>query len=75
MNAPLENLVIIDLTRVLAGPFCTMILGDLGADIIKIELPEKGDDSREYGPFINGESAYYMNLNRNKRSITLNLKD
>lgn len=75
MGLPLENLVVLDLTRVLAGPFCTMILGDLGANIIKVEMPNKGDDSREFGPFINGESAYYMNLNRNKRSMTLNLKN
>lgn len=71
---PLEGIRVIDLTRVLAGPFATMILGDLGAEIIKIEIPDGGDDSRSYGPFVNNESAYYMSINRNKKSITLNLK-
>ena len=66
---------VIDLTRVLAGPFCTMLLGDLGAEIIKIEMPGQGDDSRRYPPFIGDESAYFMNLNRNKKSVVLNLKD
>lgn len=71
---PLEGLKVLDLTRVLAGPYCTMILGDLGADIIKVEMPGTGDDSRHFGPYQNGESAYFMSLNRNKRSMTLNLK-
>ncbi|MCJ7854684.1 CoA transferase [Lachnospiraceae bacterium NSJ-143] len=70
----LSNLTILDLTRVLAGPYCTMILADMGADVIKIEIPEKGDDTRRYGPFKNGESMYYANVNRSKKSITLNLK-
>lgn len=70
----LEGLVVLDLTRVLAGPYCGMLLADMGADVIKIEVPGKGDDSRAFGPFLNGESAYYMNLNRNKRGVTLNLK-
>jgi len=70
----LEGLLVLDLTRVLAGPFAGMILADLGADVIKIEEPERGADERSMGPFQNGESAYYMNLNRNKRGITLNLK-
>ena len=65
---------VIDLTRVLAGPFCTMLLGDMGAQIIKIETPGVGDDARRYPPFIGDDSAYFMNLNRNKKSITLNLK-
>ncbi|MCX7780095.1 MAG: CoA transferase [Negativicutes bacterium] len=65
---------ILDLTRVLAGPFCTMLLGDMGADIIKIEEPGKGDDTRGYPPFLNGYSAYFTNLNRNKKSIALDLK-
>ena len=72
---PLEGLKVLDLTRVLAGPYCTMLLGDLGAEIIKIEVPEKGDDSRHFGPYQNGESAYFMSLNRNKKSMTLNLKN
>lgn len=71
---PLEGIKILDLTRVLAGPYCTMILGDLGADIIKVEMPGVGDDARHFGPYINGESAYFMSLNRNKRSLVLDLK-
>lgn len=71
---PLEGLKILDLTRVLAGPYCTMILADLGADVIKVEMPIIGDDSRHFGPYQNGESAYFMSLNRNKRSIVLDLK-
>jgi crotonobetainyl-CoA:carnitine CoA-transferase CaiB-like acyl-CoA transferase len=63
----LEGIRILDLTRVLAGPFCTMMMADLGAEVIKIEIPGKGDDAREYPPFKNGESAYFMNLNRNKK--------
>ena len=70
----LKGIRILDLTRVLAGPFCTMLLGDMGAEIIKIEVPGQGDDSRRYPPFIGQESAYFMNLNRNKKSIVLNLK-
>ncbi|MCK9363984.1 MAG: CoA transferase [Syntrophales bacterium] len=73
-NGALMNLRVLDLTRVLAGPFCTMMLGDLGAEIIKIEVPGLGDDSRSYPPFIGTESAYFMNLNRNKRSMTIDLK-
>jgi len=71
----LKGLRVIDLTRILAGPFCTMILGDMGAEVLKIEHPSKGDDSREFGPFINGISTYYLSINRNKRSITLDLKN
>lgn len=74
IKGALEGLKIIDLTRVLAGPFSTMMLADMGAQVIKVEEPGKGDDSRFLGPFVNGESAYYMNLNRNKKGITLNLK-
>ena len=72
MEAALSDVVVIDLSRVLAGPYCTMILGDLGATVIKVEQPGKGDDTRHFGPpYISGESAYYLGLNRNKRSITL----
>jgi len=71
----LDGIRILDLTRVLAGPFCTMILADLGAEVIKLEIPKKGDDTRQYPPFIESESAYFMNLNRNKKSLTLNLKN
>jgi formyl-CoA transferase len=70
----LTGVKILDLTRVLAGPFCTMMLADMGAEVIKIEVPKTGDDSRAFGPFLNGESSYYMNLNRNKKGVTLNLK-
>lgn len=70
----LKGVRVLDLTRVLAGPYCSMMLADMGADVIKIELPGRGDDSRRNGPFLNGESTYYMNLNRNKRGMTLDLK-
>lgn len=70
----LDGVRVLDLTRVLAGPFCTMMLADMGAEVIKIEQPKVGDDSRAFGPYVNGESSYYMNLNRNKKGITLNLK-
>lgn len=70
----LEDIHILDLSRVLAGPYATMVLADLGAEVIKVELPEIGDDSRSFGPFLEGESAYFMSLNRNKRSMTLNIK-
>lgn len=73
-NGALAGIKILDLTRVLAGPVCTMMLADMGAEVIKIEVPGKGDDSRAFSPFQNGESAYFINLNRNKRGITLNLK-
>ena len=66
----------LDLTRALAGPFCTLMLGDNGADVIKIEIPGSGDDTRKWGPpFIGDESAYFLSINRNKRSLTLNLQD
>ena len=70
----LSGLRVLDLSRVLAGPFCTQMMADMGAEIIKIEQPGKGDDSRASNPFKNGESSYFMNLNRNKRGVTLNLK-
>ena len=73
MNA-LSDITVLDLTRVLAGPYATMMLADYGANVIKIEIPGKGDDTRAMGPFKNGESMYYANVNRNKKSITLNLK-
>ncbi len=75
MDGPLKNLLVVDLTRVLVGPYCTMILSDLGARVIKIEAPEIGDDSRGFGPFIEDYSAYFMSLNRGKESIALNLKN
>lgn len=74
MSGPLSGLRILDLTRVLAGPYTTMILADLGAEVIKIEQPGIGDESRNFGPFKNGFSLYFMSINRGKKSITLNLK-
>lgn len=75
MMKTLEGICVLDLSRVLAGPYCTMMLADFGADIIKIEPPVVGDDSRAFGPFVGKESAYFMSLNRNKRSIELNFKN
>jgi CoA:oxalate CoA-transferase len=70
----LSRFRVIDMTHVLAGPFCTKMLADLGADVIKIERPHIGDDSRSFGPFVNGESVYFIEQNRNKRSVVLDLK-
>ena len=75
MMQPLDDIRVIDLTRVLAGPYCTMLLADLGAEVIKIEQPGRGDDTRQWGPpFAAGESAYYLSINRNKKGITLDLR-
>ncbi|MBN1520238.1 MAG: CoA transferase [Spirochaetales bacterium] len=74
MAKPLEGIRVLDLTRVLAGPFCTMTLSDLGAEIIKIEVPGTGDDSRSFGPFKNGQSLYFLNINRGKKSVAIDLK-
>ncbi|MCI4665795.1 MAG: CoA transferase [Neomegalonema sp.] len=74
-RAPLAGVVVLDLTHVLAGPYCSMTLAELGARVIKIERPEIGDDSREFGPFIDGQSAYFATINRDKESIALDLKD
>ena len=75
VDGPLAGLTVLDLTRVLSGPYCTMMLGDMGARVIKVEQPGKGDDTRGWGPpFQNGESAYFMSINRNKESVTLNFK-
>jgi crotonobetainyl-CoA:carnitine CoA-transferase CaiB-like acyl-CoA transferase len=72
----LAGVRVLDLSRVLAGPYCAMVLGDLGADVVKVENPDGGDDTRSWGPpFVAGESAYFLSINRNKRSLTLNLKD
>ncbi len=74
-DLPLSGVRVLDLSRILAGPYCTMILGDLGAEVIKVERPDLGDDTRTWGPpFAGGESAYYLCCNRNKRSITIDLK-
>jgi crotonobetainyl-CoA:carnitine CoA-transferase CaiB-like acyl-CoA transferase len=76
VKLPLEGVRILDLSRVLAGPYATMVLGDLGADVIKVEHPERGDDTRHWGPpFTGGESAYFLSVNRNKRSISADLKE
>ena len=71
---PLQGLTILDLSRVLAGPYCTMILAQQGARVIKVEIPETGDDSRAFGPFVNGKSLYFSAINYDKKSIALNLK-
>src|ERR1700710_3237417 len=72
---PLEELRVVDLTRVLSGPFCTMQLGDLGAEVIKVERPGEGDDTRAFAPPYQGdEAAYFLSVNRNKKSITLDMK-
>ncbi|HEX6989733.1 MAG TPA: CaiB/BaiF CoA-transferase family protein [Bacillota bacterium] len=72
---PLAGLKVLDLSRVLSGPYCSMMLADLGADVIKVERPGSGDDTRAWGPpFVNGEAAYFLSINRNKRSITVDLK-
>jgi crotonobetainyl-CoA:carnitine CoA-transferase CaiB-like acyl-CoA transferase len=76
MDAALSDVIVIDLSRVFAGPYCTMMLGDMGATVIKVEQPGKGDDTRHFGPpYIAGESAYYLGLNRNKQSITIDFND
>ncbi len=77
---PLEGVKVLDLSRVLAGPYATMVLGDLGADVLKVEHPERGDDTRHWGPPFaggeeHGESAYFLSVNRNKRSIGVDLKE
>ena len=72
---PLDGITVLDLTRVLSGPYCTMLLADMGARVIKIEQPGKGDDTRAWGPpFLEGESAYFLSINRNKESVTLDFK-
>jgi formyl-CoA transferase/CoA:oxalate CoA-transferase len=75
MKGPLAGITVLDLTRVLSGPYCTMVLSDLGARVIKIEHPGRGDDTRHWGPpFVGNESAYYLSINRNKESVTLDFK-
>ncbi|GGF51341.1 formyl-CoA transferase [Aliidongia dinghuensis] len=74
VSGPLSGVVVADLSRILAGPYCTMLLAELGARVIKIETPGTGDDSRHYGPFVNGKSAYFTSVNRGKESIALDLK-
>lgn len=74
IQGPLNGITIVDLTRVLAGPYCTMLLSELGARVIKVEEPGKGDDARAYGPFIQGRPCYFNSINRNKESIALDLR-
>ena len=75
MTGPLDGIQVLDLTRILAGPFATMRMGDMGATVTKVELPGQGDDTRAFGPpFVEGESAYFLSINRNKKSLTLNLR-
>jgi crotonobetainyl-CoA:carnitine CoA-transferase CaiB-like acyl-CoA transferase len=75
MAAALDNIKVVDLTRTLAGPFCTMLMGDMGAEVIKIEEPTGGDETRKWTPFVNGESTQFLTFNRNKRSLSINLKE
>ncbi len=75
LAGPLNGIVVLDLTRILAGPYCTFVLADLGARVIKVEKPAGGDDARHFPPFVEGESAYFMSLNRGKESIALDLKE
>jgi CoA:oxalate CoA-transferase len=74
LPGPLNGVTVVDMTRVLAGPFCTLLLAELGARVIKVETPGSGDDARAYGPFVNGKSAYFVSVNRGKESIALDLK-
>jgi CoA:oxalate CoA-transferase len=74
VKGPLSGITVVDLSRILAGPYCTMLMAELGARVIKVEPPGKGDDAREYGPFLNGKSAYFISVNRGKESIALDLK-
>ena len=74
-NGPLHGITVLDLSRILAGPYCTFLMAELGARIIKVEAPPKGDDAREYGPFRGGKSTYFSSINRGKQSIALDLKN
>lgn len=74
-SGPLSGLLVLDMTRVLAGPFCTLLLADLGARVIKIERPGRGDDARGIGPFVDGRSAYFLSLNRGKESLALDIRE
>src|SRR2546426_12413970 len=72
---PLDDLFVVDLSRILSGPVCSMLLADMGAEVVKVEPPPSGDDSRQWGPpFIGGISTYFLSVNRNKKSLSLNLK-
>ena len=73
MNGPLKGVKILDVSRVLAGPFCTMLLADLGAEVVKVEQPGRGDPARHLRPFVDEDSAYFISVNRGKKGITLDL--
>jgi len=73
-KGPLSGIVVVDLSRILAGPYCTLLMAEMGARVIKVEPPKGGDDARAYGPFINGKSTYFASVNRGKESIALDLK-
>ncbi|MBT5267592.1 MAG: CoA transferase [Rhodospirillaceae bacterium] len=75
IEGPLAGVTVVDLSRILAGPYCTLLMAELGARVIKVETPNGGDDARHYGPFVNGKSAYFQSVNHGKESIALNLKD
>jgi CoA:oxalate CoA-transferase len=74
-TGPLSGILVVDLSRILAGPYCTMLMAEMGARVIKVEPPGKGDDAREYGPFVQGKSTYFASINRGKQSLMLDLKD
>ena len=74
MSGPLKGIRVIDLSRYIAGPYCCMLLGDLGAEVIKVEKPAVGEDSRSMGPFVNDVSLYFTQYNKNKKSMTLDLR-
>src|ERR1041384_6391018 len=73
-RGPLSGITVIDLSRILAGPYCTFLMAEMGARVIKVEPPKGGDDARAYGPFVNGKSTYFASINRGKESIALDLK-
>ena len=73
MNGPLHDIRVLDVSRILAGPFCTMLLADLGANVVKVEMPGTGDPARSLEPQIGGESVFFMSINRGKKSITIDL--
>ncbi|MCA0245716.1 MAG: CoA transferase, partial [Proteobacteria bacterium] len=73
-KGPLSGITVVDLSRILAGPYCTLLMAEMGARVIKVEPPKDGDDARAYGPFVNGKSTYFASVNRGKESIALDLK-
>ena len=74
-RGPLSGILVLDLSRILAGPYCTLLMAEMGARVIKVEPPKGGDDARAYGPFVKGKSAYFSSINRGKESIALDLKN